>query len=429
MQFFDYDEDLRTFNSLMEANKKATPEDTGADKAAAGTSGATQTDATNDKFKSSTITDKIRENLEKSEKLNYKLFCATYWPETYSHKFLLGKSGNYIVMNDPLLDTEPPAKMTDDKHISINLSSIINHKTSGNMAKKLVGIQDLRSFAAQKNSPYSTARSDIIDKQLSKLLDSVLDPDYEEKQLKKQQQKEARQKAKEEKQNAQEEQNKQGNPDENNPQDQQQQNPQDQKNNPDTPSDEDDPKALYRKIRKNFQDNYKDDLQLYCQRNADELDDEGKDALVDEYYDKAMEDFPDVYDNDVQEKVQDLVASYVDLYTKTDEKKSKESNDPDDDDMNWGPKKKPDDNQSNDNTSNSKPNDKPEDKGYFNWLNNTINNWNQEGVLNQTANPKKNIESSHFIKDAKDWLDRRRKKKGTSESNRHQDTDKILDED
>ena len=428
MQFFDYDEDLKIFNSLMEAKKKADPATAVSGKSAATSNPSDpKKSAADDKFKQSTITNKIKDNLNKSEKLNYKLFCATYWPEKYSRPFQLGKAGNYIVMNDPSVK-DPPVKLTDNTHIAINLSALINEKTRSTMAKKLVGIQDPAAFAADKNTPYSEARAYIINEKLSKWLETVLDPDYEAKQLEKQKKKEARQKAKEE-------QNKQGNTEDNNPQDQQQQNPKNQQNpqgqnDPDTPSDEDDPKALYRKIRKNFQENYKDDLELECKNNADSLDDEGKDDLVDKYYDKAMEDFPDVYDNDVQEKVQDLVASYVSLYTKTNEPKSTESKDPDDDDMNWGPKTKPKDNQSdNTNTTNNKPKDKPKDKGYFNWLNNTINNWNQEGVLNQQANPKKNIEASHFIRDAKDWLNRRRQKKGTSKSNQHKDTDRILDED
>ena len=499
MQFFDYDEDLRIFNALMEAKKKADPATAGSGNSAATSKPSDpKKSAADDKFKQSTITNKIKDNLNKSEKLNYKLFCATYWPEKYSQPFQLGKAGNYIVMNDPSVK-DPPVKLTDNTHISINLSALINKKTRRTMAKKLVGIQDLAAFAADQNTPYSEARAYIINENLSKWLETVLDPDYEAKQREKQAKKEARQKAKEE-------QNKQGNTEENNPQDQQQQNPQDQQqqnpqdqqqqnpqdqqqqnpqdqqqknpqdqqqqnpqdqqqqnpqdqqksqnqqgqNGPDTPSDEDNPNALYKKIRKNFQENYKEDMMIDCKNQAGSLDDDGKDALVDKYYDMAMEDFPDVYDDDVQQRVQDLIASYVDLYTKTNDNQQNQQNknpdDPDEDEFNFDPNKKKknpngqddgDNDQSNNNDGSAPGNSNGKHGyGYFNWLNNTLKHWDQSGVTNRAANPKPGVEHADYtVKQAtNDWLAGRRARKGIKSTNTHkktdnQNVDKIIDED
>jgi hypothetical protein len=449
MQFFDYDEDLSLFNSLMEATEGA--EESAPDESAPAEEDAPAEKTTKSKAKKgiprtklgSAISGEIRKVL-KTKEMNLKLFRATYWPNQ-CEPFVLCTVDNYEVSNDPMMTQY--VKQTDDTHITINLTALIRACTSDDLMAELEHISNWQKVASDTFGSYRAAVLLALDGQKGsrkfpslatrinrglKDVDSdkntIVDPE-EEKELKKQAREEKKAQKAQAEQNPQEEQQPQ---EQQNPQEEQK--PQEQQppqNDPDTPSDEDDPKALYRKIRKNFQENYKDDLELECKNNADSLDDEGKDDLVDKYYDKAMEDFPDVYDNDVQEKVQDLVASYVSLYTKTNEPKSTESKDPDDDDMNWGPKTKPKDNQSDNTntTTNNKPKDNPKDKGYFNWLNNTINNWNQEGVLNQQANPKNNIEASHFIRDAKDWLNRRRKKKGTSESNQHQNTDRILDED
>jgi hypothetical protein len=137
-------------------------------------------------------------------------------------------------------------------------------------------------------------------------------------------------------------------------------------------------------------------LKYYCEKNADDLDDEGKSALADQYYDKAMEDFQEVQDPEVQKKVQKMIQSDIELYAQPNKKNDSDSgNDKDNpNDFNWGQDDKDkkdgesEDDGDSDDTDNSGTSPANNNKGFFNWINNTMNNWEQNGVTNKAANPR-----------------------------------------
>lgn len=420
MQFFDYDADLSLFNSLMEATEgaeeSAPDESAPAEEDAPAEEAAPAEKTTKSKAKKgiprtklgSAIAGEIRKVL-KNKEMNLKVFRATYWPNQ-SEPFVLCTVDAYEVSNDPTMTQY--VKQTDDTHITINFTALIRACTSDDLMVELEHISNWQKVASDTFGSYRAAVLLALDGQKGsrkfpslatrinrglKDVDSdkntIVDPE-EEKELKKQAREEKKAQKAQAEQNPQEEQQpqEQQNPqEEQKPQEQQQQDQQNQQNDPEAPSDEDDPKSQYRKIRKNFAENYKDDLQLYCEKNAGDLDDEGKNALVDDYYDKAMEDFPEVQDPEVTQKVQEMVQNYVDLYTK--ETKPTEEQNPDKDgkdDFNWGQdddKDKNDGESEEDDTDNSGTSPANNDKGFFNWINNTRNNWEQNGVTNKAANP------------------------------------------
>lgn len=400
MQFFDYDADLSLFNSLMEeteapANPEAGEQVQGDDTAKTPKKRGSKKSTDKSKFTGSTIVKAISDALINKD-LNYKLFYETYYPkEPDSKPFVLCKVGGFTIKNDPHLGTF--VEKTDDTHITVNLSAAINAKSRSKVAKDLEHMQDKRAYADREDSLYQLAKIQVLDS-FATLINHVLkDPEYEKnKILDPEEKKELQKKAKEEKesqkapaeQNPQEEQQpqeQQNSQEEQKPQEQQ--NPQ---NDPDTPSD-DDPKEQFKKIRANYNENYKKDLQFYCEKNAATLDDEGKADLADQYYDKAMEDFPEVQDPEVQKRVQKMINSDIELYSQT-EKKPEQDNQ--DDNWDWKPEEdgnktendgdNDDDNDTSDHSGTSPANN---NKGFFNWINNTRNNWAQAGVTNTAANP------------------------------------------
>ena len=400
MQFFDYDADLSLFNSLMEeteapANPEAGEQVQGDDTAKTPKKRGSKKSTDKSKFTGSTIVEAISDALINKD-LNYKLFYETYYPkEPDSKPFVLCKVGGFTIKNDPHLGTF--VEKTDDTHITVNLSAAINAKSRSKVAKDLEHMQDKRAYADREDSLYQLAKIQVLDS-FATLINHVLkDPEYEKnKILDPEEKKELQKKAKEEKesqkapaeQNPQEEQQpqeQQNSQEEQKPQEQQ--NPQ---NDPDTPSD-DDPKEQFKKIRANYNENYKKDLQFYCEKNAATLDDEGKADLADQYYDKAMEDFPEVQDPEVQKRVQKMINSDIELYSQT-EKKPEQDNQ--DDNWDWKPEEdgnktendgdNDDDNDTSDHSGTSPANN---NKGFFNWINNTRNNWAQAGVTNTAANP------------------------------------------
>ena len=403
MQFFDYDADLSLFNSLMEeteapANTEAGEPAQGNDPAKTSKQRGSKKSTGKSKFTGSTIVKAISDALTNKD-LNYKLFYETYYPkEPDSKPFVLCKAGGFTIKNDPHLGDY--VQKTDDTHITVNLSAAINAKSRTKVAKDLEHMQDKRAYADREDSLYQLAKIQVLDS-FATLINHVLkDPEYEKnKILDPEEKKELQKKAREEK-NAQKAQAEQNPQEEQQPQEQQkspaeqqpqeEQKPQDQQNDPDTPSD-DDPKEQFKKIRANYNENYKKDLQFYCEKNAATLDDEGKSDLADQYYDKAMEDFPEVQDPEVQKRVQKMINSDIELYSQTEKKPEQDKQD---DNWDWKPEEdgnntenKGDDDDDNDTSNNSGTSSANGQKGFFNWINNTRNNWEQAGVTNRTANP------------------------------------------
>lgn len=400
MQFFDYDADLSLFNSLLEeseapANPEAGEQVQGDEPAKTPKKRGSKKSTDKSKFTGSTIVKAISDALINKD-LNYKLFYETYYPkEPDSKPFVLCKVGGFTIKNDPHLGTF--VEKTDDTHITVNLSAAINAKSRTKVAKDLEHMQDKRAYSDREDSLYQLAKIQVLDS-FATLINHVLkDPEYEKnKILDPEEKKELQKKAKEEKevQKAQAEQNPQ---EEQQPQEQQnpqeEQKPQEQQNpqnDPETPSD-DDPREQFKKIRANYNENYKKDLQFYCEKNAATLDDEGKGDLADQYYDKAMEDFPEVQDPEVQKRVQQMINSDIELYSQT-EKKPEQDNQ--DDNWDWKPEEDGnktendgDDDDDNDTSDNSGTSPANNNKGFFNWINNTRNNWAQAGVTNTAANP------------------------------------------
>ena len=397
MQFFDYDADLSLFNSLMEeteapANTEVGEPAQGNDTAKTSKQRGSKKSTGKSKFTGSTIVKAISDALTNKD-LNYKLFYETYYPkEPESKPFVLCKSGGFTIKNDPHLGDY--VQKTDDTHITVNLSAAINAKSRSKVAKDLEHMQDKRAYADREDSLYQLAKIQVLDS-FATLINHVLkDPEYEKnKILNPEEKKELQKKAREEK-NAQKAQAEQNPQEEQQPQEEQkpqeQQNPQ---NEPNTPSD-DDPNAQFKKIRANYNENYKNDLKYYCEKNADDIDDEGKYALADQYYDKAMEDFQEVQDPEVQKKVQEMIQSDIELYAQPNKKNDSDSdNDKDNqNDFNWGQDKDKDgeseDDGESDDTVNSGTSPANNKKGFFNWINNTMNNWEQNGVTNKVANPR-----------------------------------------
>jgi hypothetical protein len=410
MQFFDYDADLSLFNSLMEeteapANTEAGEPAQGNDTAKTPKQRGSKKSTGKSKFTGSTIVKAISDALTNKD-LNYKLFYETYYPkEPESKPFVLCKAGGFTIKNDPHLGDY--VQKTDDTHITVNLSAAINAKSRSKVAKDLEHMQDKRAYADREDSLYQLAKIQVLDS-FATLINHVLkDPEYEKnKILDPEEKKELQKKAREEKnaqkaqaeQNPQEEQQpqeQQKSPEEQQPQEEQKPQEQQPQNDPNTPSD-DDPKEQFKKIRANYNENYKNDLKYYCEKNADDLDDEGKSALADQYYDKAMEDFQEVQDPEVQQKVQDMIQSDIELYSQPNKKNDSDSdNDKDNpNDFNWGQDDKDkkdgesEDDGDSDDTDNSGTSPANNNKGFFNWINNTMNNWEQNGVTNKAANPR-----------------------------------------
>ena len=442
MQFFDYDADLSLFNSLMEATEGAedsAPDESAPAEEAPAEEAAPAEKTTKSKAKKgiprtklgSAIAGEIRKVL-KTKEMNLKVFRATYWPNQ-SEPFELCTVDAYEVSNDPTMTQY--VKQTDDTHITINFTALIRACTSDDLMVELEHISNWQKVASDTFGSYRAAVLLALDGQKGsrkfpslatrinrglKDVDSdkntIVDPE-EEKELKKQAREEKKAQKAQAEQNPQEEQQPQ---EQQNPQEEQQpqeqQNPQEeqkpqeqqnsqeeqkpqeqqnQQNNPETPSD-DDPNAQFKKIRANYNENYKNDLKYYCEKNADDLDDEGKSALADQYYDKAMEDFQEVQDPEVQQKVQKMIQSDIELYSQPNKKNDSDSgNDKDNqNDFNWGQDDKDkkdgesEDDGDSDNTDNSGTSPANNNKGFFNWINNTMNNWDQNGVTNKTANPR-----------------------------------------
>ena len=415
MQFFDYDADLSLFNSLMEATEGA---EESAPEESAPAEEAPAEKPTKSKAKKgiprtklgSAIAGEIRKVL-KTKEMNLKVFRATYWPNQ-CEPFVLCNVDAYEVSNDPMMTQY--VKQTDDTHITINFTALIRACTSDDLMVELEHISNWQKVASDTFGSYRAAVLLALDGQKGsrkfpslatrinrglKDVDSdkntIVDPE-EEKELKKQAREEKNAQKAQAEQNPQEEQQPQ---EQQNPQEEQkpqeQQKPQEEQkpqNDPNTPSD-DDPNEQFKKIRANYNENYKNDLKYYCEKNADDLDDEGKSALADQYYDKAMEDFPEVQDPDVQQKVQKMIQSDIELYAQPNKKNDSDSdNDKDNpNDFNWGQDDDKDgeseEDGESDDTDNSGTSPANNNKGFFNWINNTRNNWEQNGVTNKVANP------------------------------------------
>ena len=171
---------------------------------------------------------------------------------------------------------------------------------------------------------------------------------------------------------------------------------------------------------KDFRDNYQQELEADCADNKGNIDDDGRQAIADQYYEALMEPYDDKADDDTKARVMKVVKHTVVKNTTDQNAANNDQNaadNPDDDNMDWSGDTDKKDNGDDDlddddddekkaKTSTKAP---AKDKGYGNWFKNTMQNWGDEGVINKKLyqhpvlkGPSAAKEASRQAREAKD---------------------------
>jgi hypothetical protein len=417
MQFFDYDNDLDTFNALMEDIEDSVPlmdidDDERVIHLEARKAGTTKKPISGaDKFTGAMVASAIRHAMADPE-ISTHVFNDAYWPKDKKPFLLADKDGRKII-NDPLA-TKIIDKQSDTK-IVVNFSFLVNKNTGANFAKEIQAIGSYDKMQQDQFDPYHEAIIKALKKLQTVANAYFKDPESEKNSFGKpkkekkpdelnksapddqQQQDQQQQKQDQQQQNPQDQQPQQQDQQQQNPQDQQpqqqdqqpqkqdqqQQNPQDQQQqdqlpqnpqdqqqqkqdqqqqNPqedDVPTPEDDgpvdQRAVLKEILEDFRDSYQQPLQAECDEQKDTLDDAGKDALADQVTQSLLKPYEDKADQDTKAKVRQVVAYNIRQYTQNPNGEQKQQ--PDEDDMDWTPKdnkKEPDNVDNNTNNNNQK---------------------------------------------------------------------------
>lgn len=340
MQFFDYDNDLDTFNTLMEDIEDSVPlMDIDDDERVihlearkAGT--AKKPTSSVDKFTGAMVASAIRQAMADPEIIGH-VFNDAYWPKDKKPFVLADKDGCKII-NDPLA-TNIIDKQSDKK-IVVNFSLLVNKNTGANFAKEVQSIGSWDKMQQDQFGPYHEAIIKALKKLQTVANAYFKDPESEKNSF-----------DKPKKEQKPDELNKSAPDDDQQTQDQQQQNPQED----DVPTPEDDgpvdQRAVLKEILEDFRDSYQQPLQAECDEQKDTLDDAGKDALADQVTQSLLKPYEDKADQDTKAKVRQVVAYNIRQYTQNPNGEQKQ---PDEDDMDWSPKdntKEPDNNDNNNN--------------------------------------------------------------------------------
>ena len=401
MQFFDYDNDLIAFNTLMEDVEEI---ETRPDEFefVIHLEAARQPKDPN-ALTGQKIADAISKSVHNESSVRTNLFKATYWSKT-AEPFELAKIGDVTITNDP--NAEKIIDKPDDNTIVVNFSRLIfnmTNRTKGGQAfvKKLSEITDWSADTVDTAgfSQFGTAIGRAYNRLTVVAKRYLKDPTAEENTFDETNPaKQTQQGNPEDKSNAvkqtDDKQNPQGqNADESKSQDQQTQ--QNQKEVKPPKSDdvavpenegEIDPKKLYSTIVKDFRDNHERDLEIDCSTAKQNGADEGTiNQLTDEWYGRVMEPYEDQADDATKDKVHRLVDFYVNKYAGTSQQTDNrgKKNDDNDDDFNFAGSSKPDQS-NNDSTTVSTEDDDPRDKkGLRAWFNNTMKAYDDAGLTNK----------------------------------------------
>ena len=427
LNFFDYDQDLDTFESLMKdiedrdilvesddnviyslfeakenqkIEKNATESDQQSTEDNSDASNG-QTEQTGKKIRGSVIANAIKNVLDVgetdkrtvSQKRN-ALFRAAYFDQ--KEPFSLGQADQYVITNDSGM-TDSYFKIVDDTHIAVNFSLLVRTYTTKAFDKTIqsLGKTWKKTTATTLVSPFSNAIEKALN-MLIKIIDSGAYGTEDENNpiIQKKKKAEERKQKKLNQQEPKQEEPKQEEPKKNTEPDKEptkegepEKKPaHEEEPNVDVPED-DDPKKLYSAIMKDFRENYQQNLEADCDARKDDIDDEGRDELTEDCYNQLIEPYLEKADDDVQAKVHKIVAFYVKKYTN--DPNAKDAEEPDGDDMDWSDKTDKGDSNNGDQPT-EKKNQPTEKKTWLDRTGEYVGNWIKDnnkmlvknGVLN-----------------------------------------------
>ena len=466
MQFFDYDNDLVAFNTLMEDIEDPTPlveddddevvirleaDETTEKKPAPeappkkGRTAKKTAEAGGDtnQFSGAMVANAVSNAVINNAEIRTKVFTSAYW-HTNAEPFEFADIDGRKIINDPSLNAIIEER--DDGTVAVNFSRLVYKKTPASFINYLQGVEDWSDLPHKQISPFAKALNAAVTSFLTVVKKyfkdkntaaNTFDKPAKEEPKKDEVQKnpptEEEQKQQDEVQKAppaENEKNEQQPTQEQNGQQQQepQKQQEQQKQQPtqdeeaDTPDDngEVDQRQLYSSILKDFRDNYQQELEADCDDNKGNIDDDGRQAIADQYYEALMEPYNDKADDDTKNRVMKVVKHTVVKNTTDPNAANKDTNtadNPDDDNMDWSgdtDKKKDDGDDDLDDDDDEKKEKTPtkapaKNKGYGNWFKNTMQNWGDEGVTNKKLyqhpvlkGPSAAKEASRQAREAKD---------------------------
>ena len=421
MQFFDYDNDLIAFNTLMEDVEEieTCPDEF---EFVIHLEAARQPKDPN-ALTGQKIADAISKSVHNDSSVRTNLFKATYWSKT-AEPFELAKIGDVTITNDP--NAENIINKPDDNTIVVNFSRLIfnmTNRTKGGQAfvKKLSEITEWSTDTVETAgfSQFGTALGRAYNRLAIVAKRYLKDPTAEENTFdetkpdkptpqgnpedKSNAAKQTDDKQNSQVQNADESKPQDQNADESKQQDQnadesksQNQQTQQNQNEVKPPKSDDvavpendgeiDPKKLYSTIVKDFRDNHERDLEIDCATAKQNGADEGTiNQLTDEWYGRVMEPYEDQADDATKDKVHRLVEFYVNKYAGTSQQTANrdKKNDDNDDDFNFAGSSKSDKGNNGSTTVSTEDDDPRNKKGLRAWFNNTMKAYDDAGITNK----------------------------------------------
>ena len=424
MQFFDYDNDLVAFNTLMEDIEDPTPLVEDDDEVVIRLEADEGGDA--NQFSGAMVANAVSNAVINNAEIRTKVFMSAYW-HTNAEPFEFADIDGRKIINDPSLNAIIEER--DDGTVAVNFSRLVYKKTPASFINYLQGVEDWSDLPHKQISPFAKALNAAVTSFLTVVKKYFKDKNTAANTFDKPEKEEPKQDEHQKAPPTEEEKNEQPqNQEQQEPQKQQQQEPQKepppQDEEANTPDDngEVDQRQLYSSILKDFRDNYQQELEADCADNKDNIDDEGRQAIADQYYDALMEPYNDKADDDTKARVMKVVKHTV-VKNTTDpnaaNNNANTSDNPDDDNMDWsgdtGNKDDGDDDLDDDDEDDGEKKKKTstkapaKDKGYGNWFKNTMQNWGDEGVVNKKLyqhpvlkGPSAAKEASRQAREAKD---------------------------
>jgi hypothetical protein len=424
MQFFDYDNDLVAFNTLMEDIEDPTPLVEDDDEVVIRLEADEGGDA--NQFSGAMVANAVSNAVINNAEIRTKVFMSAYW-HTNAEPFEFADIDGRKIINDPSLNAIIEER--DDGTVAVNFSRLVYKKTPASFINYLQGVEDWSDLPHKQISPFAKALNAAVTSFLTVVKKYFKDKNTAANTFDKPEKEEPKQDEHQKAPPTEEEKNEQPqNQEQQEPQKQQQQEPQKepppQDEEANTPDDngEVDQRQLYSSILKDFRDNYQQELEADCADNKDNIDNEGRQAIADQYYDALMEPYNDKADDDTKARVMKVVKHTV-VKNTTDpnaaNNNANTSDNPDDDNMDWsgdtGNKDDGDDDLDDDDDDDDEKKKKTstkapaKDKGYGNWFKNTMQNWGDEGVVNKKLyqhpvlkGPSAAKEASRQAREAKD---------------------------
>lgn len=336
MQFFDYDSDLKDFNTLMEDIEDPTPMMEDNDELVIRLEASITADNGGSGLNGNSIAKAVMHAVHTNSKIRSKLFNSAYWP-TDTSSFDLADVDGVKIINDPSIDYV--VKKLDNGNVTVNLSRLVYKNTPEDYITSLKGVSDWSKESNVQTKQFDDAVKAAVDS-LSSIADKQLDSQTNDSTA------------------------------------------EEDVNIPDDDTSEVDQRQLYSTILKDFRENYQQELEADCEENKGQIDDEGRQSIRDQYYEPLIEPYLDKADDNTQQRIKKIVNFYVVKYTQDSNSKEPNQENTEDDDMDWSVKEKPQTTADDTNNSNSGKSKPSKDKGYKNWFNNTMQNWGENGVIN-----------------------------------------------